>query len=301
MLAIIIPYFKLTFFEATLQSLAAQTCPDFKVYIGDDASHEDPTLLLENYKGKFDFVYHRFETNFGGTSLTQQWERCIALSENEPWLMILGDDDALGANVVEAFYKNLEEIEKVGSNVIRFATQSIDKLKNSKSKVFVNPKYEKASSFYFRRYLGLARSSLSEHIFNRESYLRYSFKDYPLAWHSDDYAWIDFAENKPIFAINEAIVTITVSDQSLTGLRDNYEEKNLAESLFYMDLIEYKLRLFEKKARLPLLLQAEVSIKKNRKLTSKEWSILSLKYVKNFSIIPILKFIRRIFKSFKAE
>ncbi|OOV29296.1 hypothetical protein BXU11_05095 [Flavobacterium sp. LM5] len=96
MLAIIIPYYKLTFFEATLQSLAAQTCQDFKVYIGDDASPENPAMLLEKYKGKFDFVYHRFATNLGGTSLTKQWERCITLSGNEEWLMILGDDDVLG-------------------------------------------------------------------------------------------------------------------------------------------------------------------------------------------------------------
>jgi glycosyltransferase involved in cell wall biosynthesis len=56
LLAIIIPYYKLTFFEDTLQSLAEQTCPDFKVYIGDDASPENPSELLEKYQGKFDFV-----------------------------------------------------------------------------------------------------------------------------------------------------------------------------------------------------------------------------------------------------
>jgi glycosyltransferase involved in cell wall biosynthesis len=71
MLAIIIPYYKLTFFEATLQSLAHQIDKRFKVYIGDDASPEDPSELLEKYQGKFDFVYHRFDSNLGGISLTQ--------------------------------------------------------------------------------------------------------------------------------------------------------------------------------------------------------------------------------------
>lgn len=41
MLAIVIPYYKLTFFEETLQSLANQSDKRFKVYIGDDASPED--------------------------------------------------------------------------------------------------------------------------------------------------------------------------------------------------------------------------------------------------------------------
>ena len=106
MLAIIIPYYKLTFFKATLQSLANQTNKCFKVYIGDDASQEDCNSLLQQFEGQFDFKYYRFKNNLGGTSLTQQWERCIELSDNEEWLMILGDDDVLGDGCVASFYRN---------------------------------------------------------------------------------------------------------------------------------------------------------------------------------------------------
>ena len=56
MLAIIIPYYKLTFFRETLDSLAAQTDQRFHVYIGNDASPEDPTNLLEEFEGKFYIV-----------------------------------------------------------------------------------------------------------------------------------------------------------------------------------------------------------------------------------------------------
>ena len=91
MLAIVIPYYKLTFFEATLQSLADQTDKRFMVYIGDDASLESPDDLLEKYQQKFDFEYYRFEENLGGTSLVKQWERCIAMTKDEEWVMILGD------------------------------------------------------------------------------------------------------------------------------------------------------------------------------------------------------------------
>ena len=51
MLVIIIPFYKLTFFEATLQSLASQTDMRFKVYIGDDASPEDCRRLLQQFEG----------------------------------------------------------------------------------------------------------------------------------------------------------------------------------------------------------------------------------------------------------
>ena len=297
MLAIIIPYYKLTFFEATLDSLAAQTNQNFKVYIGDDASEECTKDLLSKYQGKFSFLYHRFETNLGGISLTQQWERCIALAGNEEWIMILGDDDMLGDSVVEKFYENLNEIENAGINLIRFSTQSIDKVKNIISKVYVNPKLEKATDFYYRRYSGLVRSSLSEHVFRKESFLKHKFKNYPLAWHSDDYAWIEFAENKPVFAINDAVITVIVSSESSTGSKANLIKKNIAQSLFYMDLVKNKLNLFDKNMRLPLLLQAEIAIKTNRKLTVKEWNVLFFEYLKNYSTLPTLKFIRRFVKS----
>jgi glycosyltransferase involved in cell wall biosynthesis len=80
MLAIIIPYYKLTFFEATLKSLVAQTCQDLKVYIGDDASPKDPAALLARFQDQFDFVYNRFYTNFGVTLIILQWKRYITLS-----------------------------------------------------------------------------------------------------------------------------------------------------------------------------------------------------------------------------
>ena len=297
MLAIIIPYYKLTFFEATLDSLAAQTNQNFKVYIGDDASPEGPTVILEKYKGKFDFEYHRFEENLGGTSLTQQWERCIALSSNEEWVMILGDDDVPCLNLVASFYANYSNIDLNSINVVRFATVVINKVKNIISKVYVNPKLEKATDFYYRRYSGLVRSSLSEHVFRKESFLKHKFKNYPLAWHSDDYAWIEFAENKPVFAINDAVITVIVSSESLTGSKANLIKKNIAQSLFYMDLVKNKLNLFDKNMRLPLLLQAEIAIKTNRKLTVKEWNVLFFEYLKNYSTLPTLKFIRRFVKS----
>ena len=49
MLAIVIPYYKHFFFDATLASLSIQTNMHFKVYIGDDASPESPNDLLEKY------------------------------------------------------------------------------------------------------------------------------------------------------------------------------------------------------------------------------------------------------------
>lgn len=246
MLAIIIPYYKLAFFEATLQSLANQTNKQFKVYIGDDASPEDCSALLKKFEGSFDFNYHRFETNFGGTSLSQQWDRCIALSRNEEWMMILGDDDWLSDNVVDAFYKNLNSI-KNKYNVVRFATKLYFSNKNEYSNLYEHPVEEKYATTYLKKLKGTTRSSLSENIFKRKMYIKHGFHNYPLAWNSDDRAWFDFSESKPIFTINDAIVYVSVSEESISGMDNNHETKNKSQTLFYSYLLwSFKLNFAQK-------------------------------------------------------
>ncbi|MFH6987208.1 glycosyltransferase family A protein [Flavobacterium collinsii] len=298
MLAIVIPYYKLIFFKETLKSLSDQTDKRFKVYIGNDASPEDPSLLLEQYRNKIDLVYHLFDNNLGGASLIQHWERCIRLVADEEWVMILGDDDVLEPNFVEEFYSNLEEVSTCQSNVIRYATKLIDGEDKILSQVYKHPKHEKATDFFCRKFSGKTRSSLSEYIFKKEVYVTYRFTYYPLAWHSDDMAVLEFSENKIIFTINESSVKIRVSEESLSGSTFNIAEKRLAASFFYMDLVRKKLSLFNKKERLFLLYQLEDSIKKSRKLDFKEWSLLSKCYIENFSPIPVLKFTRRFIISF---
>ncbi|MDI5950695.1 glycosyltransferase family 2 protein [Flavobacterium yafengii] len=292
MLAIIIPYYKLVYFEETLQSLASQIDKRFKVYIGDDASPEPPLALLEKYKGQFDFVYHRFEANLGGTSLTQQWERCITLSANQEWLMILGDDDYLDIEVVASWHKNYDTFN-TKSSVVRFATKIVNQKSGKISEAYLQPKREKATDSYFRKLKGLTRSSLSEYVFSKESFLSKGFSNYPLAWHSDDKAWIDFSENKPIYSINEAIVFVRISSSSITGKLDNEDVKNGVSIQFLKDLILKKSKAFEKAQLIELLLEYERAIKKSRKLNLKEWLFLMPFYLKYFKLTSFLKYCRR--------
>lgn len=296
MLAIIIPYYNFTFFEETLLSLANQTDNRFKVYIGNDASPEDPSLILEKYKGQFDFVYHRFENNLGGISLTQQWERCITLSGNEEWIMILGDDDVLGDNVVSEFYRNFIDFFS-RSNVVRFATKIVNEKSGEISDFFLHPKYESAQDSWFRKFKGNSRGSLSENIFSRSAYAKYGFTDYPLAWHSDDRAWLDFSNNKLIYTINNSIVYVRVSDNSISGRNDNENLKKKSTLQFFKNSIVPNLYLYTKQQRLELLYGFEVIIKKKRKVTISEWLTMGKLYFINFSFIIIVKFIRRIFIS----
>lgn len=294
MLAIVIPYYKITFFEATLQSLANQTDKRFKVYIGDDASMENPANLLKKYEGRFDFVYHKFEENLGGISLTKQWERCIALTQNEEWLMILGDDDVLGETVVASWYNNYELFNKK-SKVVRFASILIYEDVKSTSIIFNHPVWESPEDSFYRKFRNWTRSSLSEYIFCKASYMKFGFQDYPLAWNSDDRAWFDFSDNQPIYSINESIVSIRVSKLNISGKNDNVPLKNLSVMAFYKFILSNKLKFYNKEQRLRLIRRYKSEIEKNRKLNLTDWLFLLFFYLKYFDKGWFIKGWRKIF------
>lgn len=297
MLAIVIPYYKITFFEATLQSLASQTDKRFNVYIGDDASSDNPVALLDKYKNQFNFVYHKFEKNLGSISLVKHWERCIALTRNEVWLMILGDDDLLGENVVASWYENYG-LFKEKSNVIRFATKIIYEGKKMVSEVYIHPIWESATDSFYRKFIKTTRSSLSEYVFSKSSYLKFGFYDYPLAWNSDDQAWLDFSNNKPIFTINESIVFVRISDVSISGNYNNLYFKTLSEIKFYKLMVLRKSNSYNKVIKLELLKKYEDEIKKIRKLNLFEWCLfiffnvkyLNIRWFNNLTIKFLKKF-----------
>ncbi|MFB9108010.1 glycosyltransferase family 2 protein [Flavobacterium gyeonganense] len=290
MLALVIPYFKIKYFEETLASLAIQTDKRFKVYIGDDASPESPENLLENYANKFDLVYNRFETNLGGTSLTQQWERCIKLADTEEWVMILGDDDVLDKNVVETFYSNLKEAKS--ENVIRFASCKIDENGDVSSNVYYHPQKESSVVFLFKE---KKRNSLSEYVFRKSQIIEIGFKNFPLAWCSDILAVLEFSNFGLIYSINEAIVSIRVSGLSISGNQENSRLKHMASEEFSRYIIFKKFQFFNKTQRLSILNGYEVAMKRNRKLKIDDWLILFNLYFRNFSIVHIFKLFRRFF------
>jgi glycosyltransferase involved in cell wall biosynthesis len=292
MLAIVIPYYKLVFFKEALQSLANQTDKRFKVYIGDDASPESPSDLLDKFQGKVDFVYHQFETNLGGTSLSQQWERCIALSGNEQWLMILGDDDVLGENVVEQFYLHLPEFQSK-SNVVRYASQLVYESEKTKSKVYTNPVWESATDAFYRKFMRIAMSSLSEYVFSRKAFEKYGFQDYPLAWNSDDRAWLDFSEDKPIYSINESVVYPRMSAENITGRRDNLTLKNKSSAAFYHYLILEKLKHYTKYQSIKIVRKYYFELKKVKSLGIKDWIFIFKHYVENLNLPAVKDFLKK--------
>lgn len=300
MLSIVIPYFKFDFFEETLISLVNQTDKRFTVYIGDDASPQNPSSLLEKYKEKINFNYKRFDANLGSISLVTHWHRCLDLVQNEEWTMILCDDDVLGENVVAEFYASIEEVSQQNVNVIRYATAIINQHSETISEIFKHPKLEKSTDFLMRKIKGGTRSSLSEFIFRKKVLQEIKFKDLPLAWYSDYLAVLECTNFGYIYTINNALVFFRLSEINITSKKDDLLPKNIATFHYYYYLLNDKGSFFDKEQTEILLFRLEKTFLNNKK-NSRFWLLFTKLYISKMYLRKYVIFIAKIAQSIKKK
>lgn len=191
-LAIVIPAYKHQFLRETLASLANQTCQNFNLYIGDDGSPNPIGEIVEEFKGRLDFVYKRFEENLGGKSLVGHWNRCIEMTRREEWIWLFTDDDLMSSGCVEAFYRTIEKDQDAG--LVRFNKVHIDEKREIKFEMF-NTNQKTFFKDFLNEVLEFKRASvtLPEFIFKRDLHQRFGFLDFPLAWASDKGSFLQFA------------------------------------------------------------------------------------------------------------
>ena len=234
-LAIIIPYYKIDFFEETLQSVVAQTDKRFTLYIGNDASPNDPKNLIEKHFPDGNYKYYNYKENVGGKNLALQWERILE-NVTEEWFQILGDDDMIAENFVEEFYKALPEVDEARINLIKTGLLWID----DHNEIIENNVYDfkqiSAQEIFLKKYKGEIRSSLSENIYKTRLAKKYKFTKLPLAWGSDDMSLLRFSENGMIHYIAKPLVLVRVSQQSISGSTKLSTEKEDAYMHFKENL-----------------------------------------------------------------
>lgn len=241
-LAIVIPAYKATFLKAALDSIASQTCTDFTLYIGDDSSPHNLKEIIEQYRDKISLIYHRFDVNLGSRDLVGQWERCIALTNGEPYIWLFSDDDVMEPKCVESFLSLPVNIRE--NYLVHFNIKVID----DKGTVIKEPcRYPERMSA--KEYLDAKLfqkgiiSYVVEFIFPRWLYEQTGgFEKYDLAWGSDMLTWIKFADRcNGIFTTDKAKVMWRSSAENISPDKshDIYIRKMLAQIDYTSDIISF--------------------------------------------------------------
>lgn len=215
-LAIIIPAYKSTFLPAALDSIAAQTCQDFTLYVGDDCSPEPIGNIVEQYRDKIDMVYQRFDRNLGGKDLVAQWERCIAMSKNEHYIWLFSDDDVMEPSCVEILFKQIEDT-KGAYDVYHFDVNEINAEGCVTKHLPAYPQVLSAYDYYKGKNTGRYRSYVVENVFSRRIYEQAGgFKNFDLAWGSDVATWCIFCGKNGMHKVPNTHILWRRSSQNIT-------------------------------------------------------------------------------------
>jgi len=292
MIAIVIPYYKIEYFEECLQSLANQSNKDFNVYIGNDNSPENPLPIIRKYENLLNITYHKFDNNIGGESLTLHWNRCLELVNGEVWAMLLCDDDMLTKNVIDDFYSNIQAIQAANISVIKYSTREINENTEFISKPYTHPVIQSYEEVFVNRFFGGSRSSLSEHIFLLSQYKKKGFRDLELAWHADDLAFSDFGE---IYTINSSLIYFRVSPHNISRPNHLQDKKRELSYNFYTIIINEYINCFNKTVAKKILKKYELMTYELDRSTMRFW-FNHISYIfKYFNFLEIIKFSRRVF------
>jgi glycosyltransferase involved in cell wall biosynthesis len=273
-LAIIIPAYKRSFFEKTLQSIANQTSKQFTLYIGDDASPDHLYDLVEKYENDIKIIYKKFEKNLGAIDLVAHWERCIDLSEGEEWIWLFSDDDWMAEDCVELFQKFVANNPQ--AELLHFNTTTIDKKGDLLLDAIPFPAKLLSVEFFERKIRGELRSFAVEYIFKRELYQKKEkFQRFDLAWCTDDATWMKFAFDN---GINTVIDTPKIkwrfSGENISSINTNgaiLKRKIRAKSQF----LKWTKNFFAENNTKP----------KATYITQLKWMLLDVKDGRNVSLL----------------
>lgn len=214
-LAIVIPVFKIFFFEQVLESLKNQTNKNFNVYIGNDGSLENFEEIINKYTDSLHITYQYFENNLGKDDLVAHWERCIDIVNGEEWIWLFSDDDVMDKFCVEMFYQTLNDYPK--SDLFHFNVQKINE-QNQFVGISTNfPRNLIIEDFITERIRNGLDSFVVEYIFRKSSFFELNrFCKFDLAWASDDALWIKLGNKNGIITIARAKVYWRISQYNIS-------------------------------------------------------------------------------------
>lgn len=253
-LAIVIPAYKIDFFKDVLESLNNQTCKDFNLYIGIDASKADFESIIAQYASSLNIVCRRFENNLGGKDLVAQWQRCMDMTQGEEWVMLFSDDDILGSRCVELFYREIGN-SKTRYDLYHFNVDVIDEQNRVVRHTREYPQTYSSVDFLKDKCTARIESFVVEYIFRRAAFEQLGrFQRFDMAWGTDIATWAKIAKRKGIRTIDgdkvkwrESSVNITpdtgrqkicrklAADAKFLGwCRDNFNGITLNDTYYYM-------------------------------------------------------------------
>ena len=252
-LAIILLAYRSDYLQQVMHSLFNQSDRSFNLYIFDDGGKPEIRQIVTAWSDRIPFTYHRFEENMGQYDLAGHWTRCIRTTQGEPWIWLFSDDDLMHPSCVEVFQRYALENGLDERNVYRFPMEMIDSDNNIMASSGEWPVQLRHGEYLRQRLEFRLLSSVNEFIFSRTAFDREGFQSWPLAWCSDDAAWISFTGGGCIHTLpggrvgwRSSSINISSDTSKINGKRRLVASLNYLSWLNDRALVDPELRVPQK-------------------------------------------------------
>ena len=177
--SVTIPAFKDKYLKETIDSVLAQTYPNYEVVIVNDASPYD----LDSIVSQFDdhrIRYFKNEKNCGAKNVVDNWNICLSYATGE-YLICMGDDDKLTPRCLKDFAELIERYPKL--DLFHARSEIIDDDSNFVCLLEERPEWESVYSLIYNP----RNSHLGDFLFKTETLRKNGgFYKLPYGWQSDD-------------------------------------------------------------------------------------------------------------------
>ena len=177
--SVTIPAYKDKFLKETIDSVLAQTYPNYEVVIVNDASPYDLDSIVNLYDDRR-IRYFKNERNCGAKDVVDNWNICLSHATGD-YLICMGDDDKLTPRCLQDFCDLIEKYPKL--DLFHARSEIIDDDSNFVCILEERPEWESVYSLIYNP----RNSHLGDFLFKTETLRKNGgFYKLPYGWQSDD-------------------------------------------------------------------------------------------------------------------
>ena len=177
--SVTIPAFKDKYLKETIDSVLAQTYPNYEVVIVNDASPYDLDCIVNQYEDHR-IRYFKNEKNCGAKNVVDNWNICLSLATGE-YVMCIGDDDKLTPRCLQDFADLIEKYPDL--DLYHARSSIIDDDSNYVCTLEKRPEWESVYSLMYNP----RNTHLGDWLFRTEVLRKNGgFYKLPYGWQSDD-------------------------------------------------------------------------------------------------------------------
>ena len=215
------PAFKRRFLKEAIESIVAQTYPNWELVVVDDCSPENLKAIVEQFDDRR-IRYIRNEHNIGGTDLVAQWNHSISYAEGD-WLILAADDDIYRPTFCEACLDLVEKHPDV--NLVHSSVKQIDENGRYLWDDSILPEYTSRYEYLNAWLRGISFTCIGNFMFRRKSLLdNGGFISFPCAFGSDIATPIREAYNG-VANTQDMLFCFRQSSQHLSADSSRFKEK----------------------------------------------------------------------------